>query len=203
VYPWSILILYQRGDFKDTQRQAVKDAGAHAGLTILRVINEPTAAACAYSLDKEAGEQHVLVYDLGGSTLDVSLLLLDDGVFEVLATAGDSHLGGTSFDDRMVDFFMKGHRMKTSIDVSWDFSALERLKRQVEEAKWALSIQQSTQIDTGPLQGGHRLQETITRTEFEELNIDLFLKTLRSVDQVLAEGNLKREEVDKVRVVVG
>src|SRR2546429_3492381 len=133
--------------FNNAQRQAAKDAGTIAGLNVLRIVNEPTAAAIAYGLDKSDGERQILVYDLGGGTFDVSLLSIDDGVFEVLATAGDTHLGGEDFDNRVIEYFVKLYKKKNKVDVSTDLKSMSKLKREVEKAKRTLSSQMSTRIE--------------------------------------------------------
>ncbi|KZT24938.1 heat shock protein 70 [Neolentinus lepideus HHB14362 ss-1] len=189
--------------FNDAQRQATKDAGTIAGLTVLRIINEPTAAAIAYGLDKKGGESRIIVYDLGGGTFDVSLLSIDDGVFEVLATAGDTHLGGEDFDNRVMEYLTKQYKKKTGTDVSNNLRALGKLKREVEKAKRTLSSQQSTRIEIESFEGGNDLSETLTRAKFEELNMDLFRKTMKPVEQVLKDANVKKEEVDEVVLVGG
>jgi heat shock protein 5 len=188
-------------DFGDTQRQAVKDAGAYAGLTVLRVINEPTAAAIGYGLDKRGGEQRILVYDLGGSTFDVSLLAIDDGVFEILAATSNLHLGGANFDERVMDHLVKSFRSKSGVDVTTNLDALGKLKREVEYAKRMLSFQELVTIEIGSFADGLDFSETLTRTEFEELNADLFLKTLGSEDKVLAEADVKKEDINEVSSV--
>ncbi|KAI0077665.1 heat shock protein 70 [Panus rudis PR-1116 ss-1] len=190
--------------FNDAQRQATKDAGTIAGLTVLRIINEPTAAAIAYGLDKKKdGESQIIVYDLGGGTFDVSLLSIDDGVFEVLATAGDTHLGGEDFDNRVIDYLVKTYKKKTGTDVSKNLKALGKLKREVERAKRTLSSQQSTRIEIEAFEGGNDFSETLTRAKFEELNMDLFRKTMKPVEQVLKDANLKKEDIDEVVLVGG
>lgn len=188
--------------FNDAQRQATKDAGTIAGLTVLRIINEPTAAAIAYGLDKKAkdGESQIIVYDLGGGTFDVSLLSIDDGVFEVLATAGDTHLGGEDFDNRVIDYFVKQYKKKTGTDVTGNLKALGKLKREVEKAKRTLSSQQSTRLEIESFENGNDFSETLTRAKFEELNMDLFRKTMKPVEQVLKDANLKKEDIDEVRL---
>lgn len=185
-------------DFNDAQRQATKDAGTIAGLQVLRIINEPTAAAIAYGLDKKGGESQIIVYDLGGGTFDVSLLSIDDGVFEVLATAGDTHLGGEDFDNRVMEYFTKLYKKKTGTDVSHNLRALGKLKREVEKAKRTLSSQQSTRLEIESFEGGNDFSETLTRAKFEELNMDLFRKTMKPVEQVLKDANLKKEDIDEV-----
>jgi heat shock protein 5 len=188
-------------DFSDTQRQAVKDAGAYAGLTVLRVINEPTAAAIGYGLDKRGGEQRILVYDMGGSTFDVSLLAIDDGVFEILAATSNLHLGGADFDERVMNHLVKSFRSKPGVDVTTNLDALGKLKGEVEYAKRMLSFQELVTIEIGSFADGLDFSETLTRTEFEELNADLFLKTLRSEDKVLAEADVKKEDINEVSSV--
>ncbi|KAI0282753.1 heat shock protein 70 [Russula aff. rugulosa BPL654] len=190
--------------FNDAQRQATKDAGTIAGLQILRIINEPTAAAIAYGLDKKSkSESRIIVYDLGGGTFDVSLLSIDDGVFEVLATAGDTHLGGEDFDNRVIEYFVKQYKKKTGTDVSTNLRALGKLKREVEKAKRTLSSQQSTRLEIESFEDGNDFSETLTRAKFEELNIDLFRKTMKPVEQVLKDANVKKEEIDEVVLVGG
>ena len=185
-------------DFNDAQRQATKDAGTIAGLTVLRIINEPTAAAIAYGLDKSEGESQIIVYDLGGGTFDVSLLSIDDGVFEVLATAGDTHLGGEDFDNRVIEYMLKQYKKKTGTDVSKNLRALGKLKREVEKAKRTLSSQQSTRIEIESFEDGNDFSETLTRAKFEEINIDLFRKTMKPVEQVLKDAGVKKDDVDEV-----
>ncbi|RAL16289.1 Hsp70 family ATPase KAR2 [Aspergillus homomorphus CBS 101889] len=189
--------------FNDAQRQATKDAGTIAGLNVLRVVNEPTAAAIAYGLDKTDGERQVIVYDLGGGTFDVSLLSIDDGVFEVLATAGDTHLGGEDFDHRVMDYFVKQYDRKHSTDVKKDLKAMGKLKREVEKAKRTLSSQMSTRIEIEAFHNGEDFSETLTRAKFEELNMDLFKKTLKPVEQVLKDAKVKKSEVDDIVLVGG
>ncbi|KAF8622805.1 hypothetical protein AX15_006732 [Amanita polypyramis BW_CC] len=189
--------------FNDAQRQATKDAGTIAGLNVLRIINEPTAAAIAYGLNKKKGESQIIVYDLGGGTFDVSLLSIDDGVFEVLATAGDTHLGGEDFDNRVMDYLIKSYKKKTGTNVTKNLRALGKLKREVEKAKRTLSSQQSVRIEIESFEDGNDFSETLTRAKFEELNMDLFRKTLKPVEQVLKDANVKKEDVDEVVLVGG
>ncbi|KAF8338590.1 heat shock protein 70 family [Amanita rubescens] len=189
--------------FNDAQRQATKDAGTIAGLNVLRIINEPTAAAIAYGLNKKKGESQIIVYDLGGGTFDVSLLSIDDGVFEVLATAGDTHLGGEDFDNRVMDHLIKGYKKKTGTDVTKNLRALGKLKREVEKAKRTLSSQQSVRIEIESFEDGNDFSETLTRAKFEEINMDLFRQTLKPVEQVLKDANVKKEDVDEVVLVGG
>jgi heat shock protein 5 len=189
--------------FNDAQRQATKDAGTIAGLNVLRIINEPTAAAIAYGLNKKDGETQIIVYDLGGGTFDVSLLSIDDGVFEVLATAGDTHLGGEDFDNRIIDYFVKQYKKKTGTDITGNLRALGKLKREVEKAKRTLSSQQSTRLEIESFEDGNDFSETLTRAKFEELNIDLFRRTMKPVEQVLKDAGVKKEDVDEVVLVGG
>ncbi|KAG2364006.1 heat shock protein 70 family [Suillus spraguei] len=189
--------------FNDAQRQATKDAGTIAGLNILRIINEPTAAAIAYGLNKKGGESQIIVYDLGGGTFDVSLLSIDDGVFEVLATAGDTHLGGEDFDNRVIDYLVKQYKKKTGTDVTSNLRAMSKLKREVEKAKRTLSSQQSTRIEIESFEDGNDFSETLTRAKFEELNMDLFRKTMKPVEQVLKDAKINKEDIDEVVLVGG
>lgn len=190
-------------DFQDNQRQATKDAGIIAGLNVLRIVNEPTAAAIAYGLDKTDGERQIIVYDLGGGTFDVSLLSIDNGVFEVLATAGDTHLGGEDFDQRVINYLAKAYNKKNSVDISKDLKAMGKLKREAEKAKRTLSSQMSTRIEIEAFFEGNDFSETLTRAKFEELNMDLFKKTLKPVEQVLKDANVKKSEVDDIVLVGG
>ncbi|GJC96542.1 glucose-regulated protein [Colletotrichum higginsianum] len=189
--------------FNDNQRQATKDAGIIAGLNVLRIVNEPTAAAIAYGLDKTDGERQIIVYDLGGGTFDVSLLSIDQGVFEVLATAGDTHLGGEDFDQRIINFFAKTYNKKNNVDITKDLKAMGKLKREAEKAKRTLSSQMSTRIEIEAFFEGKDFSETLTRAKFEELNNDLFKKTLKPVEQVLKDAKVKKEDVDDIVLVGG
>lgn len=167
--------------FNDAQRQATKDAGAIAGLNVLRIVNEPSAAAIAYGLDKKSGEKNVIVFDLGGGTFDVSLLTIDDGVFEVLATSGDTHLGGEDFDQRITDHFVKLFQKKNNVDIKSDPRALQKLKSEVEKAKRDLSSVIQVKITIENLIDGIDFDETLTRARLEELCADLFKKTMTPV----------------------
>ncbi|OTA62390.1 hsp70-like protein [Hypoxylon sp. EC38] len=189
--------------FNDNQRQATKDAGTIAGLNVLRIVNEPTAAAIAYGLDKTGGERHIIVYDLGGGTFDVSLLSIEDGVFEVLATAGDTHLGGEDFDQRIINHLAKNYNKKNSVDITKDPKAMGKLKREAEKAKRTLSSQMSTRIEIEAFFEGKDFSETLTRAKFEELNIDLFKRTLKPVKQVLDDAKIKKDEIDDIVLVGG
>ncbi|KAI0903999.1 heat shock protein 70 family [Ustulina deusta] len=189
--------------FNDNQRQATKDAGIIAGLNVLRIVNEPTAAAIAYGLDKTDGERHIIVYDLGGGTFDVSLLSIDEGVFEVLATAGDTHLGGEDFDQRIINFWAKSYNKKNSVDITKDPKAMGKLKREAEKAKRTLSSQKTARIEIESFFEGKDFTETLTRAKFEELNIDLFKRTLKPVKQVLDDAKMSKEQVDDIVLVGG
>ena len=189
--------------FNDNQRQATKDAGIIAGLNVLRVVNEPTAAAIAYGLDKTGDERHIIVYDLGGGTFDVSLLTIDDGVFEVLATAGDTHLGGEDFDQRVISYFVKLYNKKHDVDITKDLKTMGKLKREVEKAKRTLSSQMSTRIEIESFHQGNDFSETLTRAKFEELNMDLFKRTLKPVEQVLKDAKKKKTEINDIVLVGG
>lgn len=189
--------------FNDAQRQATKDAGAIAGLNVMRIINEPTAAAIAYGLDKKEGEKNILVFDLGGGTFDVSILTIDDGVFEVLATNGDTHLGGEDFDQRVMEHFIKLYKKKKGKDIRKDNRAVQKLRREVEKAKRALSSQHQTKIEIESLFDGEDFSETLTRAKFEELNMDLFRSTIKPVQRVMEDSDLKITEVNEIVLVGG
>lgn len=189
--------------FNDSQRQATKDAGLIAGLDVLRIINEPTAAAIAYGMDKKQGEKNIIVFDLGGGTHDVSLLTIDNGVFEVVATAGDTHLGGEDFDQRLTEHFIKVFKKKTNIDIKSDPRALQKLKSEVEKAKRDLSSVHQTKVTIENLIEGQDFSETITRARFEELCNDLFKKTIAPVQTVLDDAGMKKTDIDEVVLVGG
>lgn len=189
--------------FNDAQRQATKDAGTIAGLKVERIINEPTAAAIAYGMDKTGGESNVLVFDLGGGTFDVTLLTIDNGVFEVLATNGDTHLGGEDFDQRVMQYFIKMMKKKNDVDISADKRALQKLRKEVERVKRALSSQQQARLEIEELAEGFDLSETLTRARFEELNNDLFKKTLGPVGRVLEDADVSKGEIDEIVLVGG
>jgi len=189
--------------FNDGQRQATKDAGAISGLNVLRIINEPTAAAIAYGLDKKGGEKSVLIFDLGGGTFDVSLLTIEDGIFEVKATAGDTHLGGEDFDNRMVDYFKQEFRKKHKNDLSSNERALRRLRTSCERAKRTLSSSTQAYIEIDSLADGIDFQSTITRARFEEMNMDYFRKTMEPVEKVLRDAKIAKDKVDEVVLVGG
>ncbi|XP_055816685.1 luminal-binding protein 5-like [Solanum dulcamara] len=189
--------------FNDAQRQATKDAGTIAGLNVVRIINEPTAAAIAYGLDKKGIEQNILVYDLGGGTFDVSILSIDNGVFEVLATNGNTHLGGEDFDHKLMDYFIKLIKRKYNKDISNDKKALGKLRRECERAKRALSNQHQVRIEIESLFDGIDFSEPLTRARFEELNMDLFKKTMGPVKKALEDANLKKADINELVLVGG
>jgi heat shock protein 5 len=189
--------------FNDAQRQATKDAGAIAGLNVMRIINEPTAAAIAYGIDKKEGEKNILVFDLGGGTFDVSLLTIDNGVFEVVATNGDTHLGGEDFDHKVMDHFMKLFKKKKGKDISTDKRAVQKLRREVEKAKRSLSSAHQARIEIEGLIDGEDFSETITRARFEELNMALFKSTLKPVQKVLEDADMEKKDVDEIVLVGG
>ena len=193
--------------FNDAQRQATKDAGRIAGLEVERIVNEPTAAALAYGLDKVDHEEKILVFDLGGGTFDVSILELGDGVFDVLSTAGDNHLGGDDFDQKIIDFLVEEFQRDNSIDLSSDKMAMQRLKDAAEKAKKDLSGVSQTQISlpfisagaAGPL----HLEVTLTRAKFEQLTADLVERTKEPVRRALADAGLSASDIDQVLLVGG
>merc|ERR1711936_369700 len=190
--------------FNDAQRAATKDAGTIAGLNVIRIINEPTAAAIAYGLNENANdEKNVLVFDLGGGTFDVSLLTIADGVFEVVATNGDTHLGGEDFDQRVMEHFIKLIKKKTGKDVKSDARAVQKLRREVEKAKRALSNSHQTKLEVESLFDGQDFSETLTRAKFEELNMDLFRSTMKPVKKVLEDGDMKVSEINEIILVGG
>ncbi|KAM7469741.1 hypothetical protein LguiA_007924 [Lonicera macranthoides] len=189
--------------FNDAQRQATKDAGTIAGLNVVRIINEPTAASISYGLDKKGEAKNILVFDLGGGTFDVSILTIDEGVFEVLATSGDTHLGGEDFDHRIMEYFIKLIKKKYNKDISKDNKALGKLRKESERAKRALSSQHQVRVDIESLFDGVDFSEPLTRARFEELNIDLFKKTMGPVKKAMKDAGLKKSEVDEIVLVGG
>lgn len=189
--------------FNDAQRQATKDAGVISGLNVLRIINEPTAAAIAYGLDKKEGEKNIMVFDLGGGTFDVSLLTIDNGVFEVVSTNGDTHLGGEDFDQRVMEYFIKLYKKKKGKDIRDDNRAVQKLRREVEKAKRALSSAHSARIEIESFYDGEDFSETLTRARFEELNMDLFRSTLKPVQKVLEDADLKKDDIHEIVLVGG
>merc|ERR1712227_565897 len=188
--------------FNDAQRQSTKDAGTISGMNVLRIINEPTAAAIAYGLDKKT-EKNILVYDLGGGTFDVSLLTIDNGVFEVVATNGDTHLGGEDFDQRVMDHFIKLHKKKKGKDIRKSNRAVQKLRREVEKAKRALSSAHQVRIEVESLFEGEDFTETLTRAKFEELNMDLFRSTMKPVQKVLEDADMQKKDIDEIVLVGG
>jgi heat shock protein 5 len=188
--------------FNDAQRQATKDAGTISGLTVARIINEPTAAAIAFGMDQK-GEKNILVFDLGGGTFDVTVLTIDNGVFEVLATNGDTHLGGEDFDQRVMQYLFGIWKKKTGKDAATDKRAMQKLRREVERAKRALSSQHSVRIEIEAFYDGMDFSEELTRAKFEELNLDLFKKTLKPVENVLADAGLKKNDISEIVLVGG
>jgi len=194
--------------FNDGQRQATKDAGAIAGLNVLRIINEPTAAAIAYGLDKKgkgeaSGELNILIFDLGGGTFDVSLLTIDDGIFEVKATAGDTHLGGEDFDNRIVSWCLQEFKRKYKKDPSGNNRALRRLRTACERAKRTLSASAETMIEVDALFDGVDFATKITRAKFEELCMDLFRSTIDPVDRVIRDSKISKGSIHEIVLVGG
>ncbi|KAB5583641.1 heat shock protein 70 family [Coniochaeta sp. 2T2.1] len=190
--------------FNDSQRQATKDAGLIAGLNVLRIINEPTAAAIAYGLDKKVeGERNVLIFDLGGGTFDVSLLTIEEGIFEVKSTAGDTHLGGEDFDNRLVNHFVNEFKRKHKKDISSNPRALRRLRTACERAKRTLSSSAQTSIEIDSLYEGIDFYTSITRARFEELCQDLFRSTLQPVDRVLTDAKIDKSQIHEIVLVGG
>jgi len=190
--------------FNDAQRQATKDAGSIAGLNVLRIINEPTAAAIAYGLDKRDGERNVLIFDLGGGTFDVSLLSIEDGIFEVKATAGDTHLGGEDFDNRMVNHFVKEFKSKNrGRDPTGNARSLRRLRTACERAKRTLSSSHQASIEIDSFFEGIDFFTSISRARFEEMNMDLFRKTMEPVEKVIRDSKIAKNRVHDVVLVGG
>ncbi|MEM3858134.1 MAG: molecular chaperone DnaK [Candidatus Micrarchaeaceae archaeon] len=190
--------------FNDSQRQATKDAGKIAGLNVLRIINEPTASALAYGLDKKVNkETNILIFDLGGGTFDVSLLTLDDGIFEVKATNGNNFLGGEDFDKRLVDYFANEFKKKYKKDIFEDKRAMGRLKTQVERVKRTLSSQHQASLEIDSLYDGIDFYTSITRAKFEELCIDLFKQCFEPIENVLRDAKLDKKSIDEIILVGG
>jgi L1 cell adhesion molecule like protein len=190
--------------FNDSQRQATKDAGAISGLNVLRIINEPTAAAIAYGLDKKFNnERNVLIFDLGGGTFDVSLLSLEDGLFEVKATNGHTHLGGEDFDNRLVSYCVNEFKRKTSIDLTLNPKALRRIRVACEKAKRALSASTQATIDIDALIDGEDLNTIITRSKFEDLCMDLFMQCIPPLENVLHDAKMSKADVNDIVLVGG
>ncbi|XP_065079609.1 heat shock 70 kDa protein cognate 4 isoform X2 [Ochlerotatus camptorhynchus] len=190
--------------FNDSQRQATKDAGTISGLNVLRIINEPTAAAIAYGLDKKtAGERNVLIFDLGGGTFDVSILSIDDGIFEVKSTAGDTHLGGEDFDNRLVNHFAQEFKRKHKKDLSTNKRALRRLRTACERAKRTLSSSTQASIEIDSLFEGTDFYTSITRARFEELNADLFRSTMEPVEKAIRDAKMDKSTIHDIVLVGG
>jgi len=189
--------------FNDSQRQATKDAGSISGLNVLRIINEPTAAAIAYGLDKKGDEKNVLIFDLGGGTFDVSLLTIEEGIFEVKATAGDTHLGGEDFDNRMVDYFLTDFKRRHKKDMSGNQRSLRRLRTACERAKRTLSSSTQAHIEIDSLFQGVDFNATITRARFEDLNMDYFKKCMDPCEKVLRDAKISKAGVDEIVLVGG
>lgn len=190
--------------FNDSQRQATKDAGTISGLNVLRIINEPTAAAIAYGLDKKtAGERNVLIFDLGGGTFDVSILSIDDGIFEVKSTAGDTHLGGEDFDNRLVNHFAQEFKRKHKKDLSTNKRALRRLRTACERAKRTLSSSTQASIEIDSLFEGTDFYTSITRARFEELNADLFRSTMEPVEKAIRDAKMDKASIHDIVLVGG
>lgn len=190
--------------FNDSQRQATKDAGTIAGLNVLRIINEPTAAAIAYGLDKKVGkERNVLIFDLGGGTFDVSILSIEEGVFEVKSTAGDTHLGGEDFDNRMVNFFIEEFKRKHKKDLSGNKRAVRRLRTSCERAKRTLSSSTQANIEIDSLFEGIDFYTSISRARFEEMNSDLFRSTLDPVEKSLRDAKMSKGDIQDIVLVGG
>jgi len=189
--------------FNDSQRQATKDAGVISGMNVKRIINEPTAAAIAYGLDKKGKEQNILIFDLGGGTFDVSLLSIEEGVFEVKATAGDTHLGGEDFDNRMVDHFVQEFQRKYKKNISDNQRAIRRLRTACERAKRALSSSTQASLEIDSLYEGIDFYTSITRARFEELNTDLFRKCIEPVESVLRDSKMDKRTIHEVVLVGG
>lgn len=189
--------------FNDSQRQATKDAGQISGLNVLRIINEPTAAAIAYGLDKKSEEKIVLIFDLGGGTFDVSLLSIDDGIFEVKATAGDTHLGGEDFDNVLMKHFIDEFKRKNRLDLSDNKRSLRRLKTACERAKRTLSSSSTASIELESLYDGIDFFTSITRARFESLCMNLFQKCISPVTKVLSDSGISKSQVDDIVLVGG
>ena len=189
--------------FNDSQRQSTKDAGTIAGLNVLRIINEPTAAAIAYGLDKKDKERNILVFDLGGGTFDVSLLTIDSGVFEVVSTNGDTHLGGEDFDHRILDYLLKRIKKQHGKDLKNNKSVIQKLKTEIEKAKRHLSSSLQATIEIDELEPGFDFKDTLSRAKFEELNMDLFKKTMAPVEKVMEDSGFKKSEIAEVVLVGG
>ncbi|XP_077966554.1 heat shock 70 kDa protein 1-like [Styela clava] len=190
--------------FNDSQRKATREAGRIAGLNVLQMINEPTAAAIAYGLDREKkDERHVLIFDLGGGTFDVTLITIKDRVFDVKATGGDTHLGGEDFDDRMIKHFVEEFNEQNKVDISENKRAMSRLRIQCEAAKRKLSVNMIAKVQVDGFHNGKDYKTTISRAKFEKLNYDYFEQMLEAVDVTLSDAKFNKEKVDEVVLVGG
>jgi heat shock protein 1/8 len=190
--------------FNDSQRQATKDAGAISGLNVLRIINEPTAAAIAYGLDKTSSDEtNVLIFDLGGGTFDVSVLTIEEGIFEVKATAGDTHLGGEDFDNRMVDYFLQEFKRKFKKDITDNNRSMRRLRTACERAKRTLSSSTVAQIEIDSLYDGVDFNSSITRARFEDINMDYFRKCMEPVEKVMKDAGFSKSQISEIVLVGG
>ena len=190
--------------FNDAQRQATKDAGSICGLNVLRIINEPTAAAIAYGLDNQKeGERNIIIFDVGGGTLDVTLLNLDEGIFEVKATSGDSRLGGEDFDNNMVQHFVDEFKKKNHMDITGSKKSMMKLKKECERAKRTLSSASTAYIEIDSLYDGIDFNTTMSRARFEQINTSLFQKCLKCVEQVLIDSKMSKSSIDEIVLVGG
>ena len=189
--------------FNDSQRQSTKDAGTIAGLNVLRIINEPTSAAIAYGLDKKDKEINILIFDLGGGTFDISLLTMDSGVFEIVSTNGDTHLGGEDFDHRILDYLLKKIKKQHGKDLKDNKSAIQKLKTEIEKAKRHLSSSLEATLEIDELEQDYDFKDTLSRTKFEELNMDLFKKTMPLVEKVMEESGFKKSEIAEIVLAGG
>jgi L1 cell adhesion molecule like protein len=189
--------------FNDSQRQATKDAGHIAGLNVLRIINEPTAAAIAYGLDTKSDEQHVLIFDCGGGTHDVSLMIISEGIFEVKSVAGDTHLGGEDIDNLLMKHFMDEFKRKHKVDMSENKRSVRRLKTACEKAKRTLSSSTTANLEIDSLFEGIDFFTSITRAKFESLCMTLFQKCLDPVSKVLRDARVSKDQVDEIVLVGG
>ena len=190
--------------FNDAQRQATKDAGMICGLNVLRIINEPTAAAIAYGLDSQSeDERNIIIYDVGGGTLDVTLLTIDEGIFEVKSTAGDTHLGGIDFDNNMVLHFAEEFKRKTKINIFDHKKALSKMRKQCERAKRTLSSSTQAFVEIDSLCEGHDFNSSISRAKFEQINGGLFQKCLDCVHRVLSDAKVSKSQIHEIVLVGG
>ncbi|KAF9032956.1 heat shock 70 kd protein-like protein cognate [Panaeolus papilionaceus] len=189
--------------FSYAQRQATRDAATLAGLQVIRIVSNASAAAMAYMLTMHRGESTVIVYHLGGGTFDAALFSIDDGIVETLATVGDSHLGGEDFNNRVMDHLIMAYKKKAGTDVTMNSKALAKLRPEVERVKRALSSQQDAHVEINAFEHGNDFYQSFTRAEFEQINGDLFMSTIRSVEQLLKDANVRKEDIDEVILVGG